>query len=152
MSEVSRLLDQMRRAYDGDAWHGPPLKRLLVGVDAVTADARPVAGAHTIAEIVRHVAFWKGVARRRLAGEVVLPPDDESWPATPAGWPETLALLDRRHAELAEAVAGIDDRRLADEVQSDHGRYSVYVLLHGVVQHDLYHAGQIALLKKPARP
>jgi uncharacterized damage-inducible protein DinB len=152
MSEVARLLDQMRRAWDGDAWHGPPLRRLLDGIDAAAADARPVAGAHSIAEIVRHIAFWKGVARERLTGAVVLPSDEESWPAAPAGWEESVSLLERRHAELVQAVAGLTDDRLADTAAGRDRNYTAYVLLHGVVQHDLYHAGQIALLKKAARP
>jgi uncharacterized damage-inducible protein DinB len=152
MSEVARISDQIRRAWDGDAWHGPPLRHVLAGVTAKAANARPIAGAHTIAEIVGHLAFWKDVVRQRLGGARVLPPDEEGWPAPrdagEAAWRDALALLERRHRELAEAAARLTDDQLGNPVAGKD--YTNYVLLHGAVQHDLYHAGQIALLKKAA--
>jgi uncharacterized damage-inducible protein DinB len=151
MSEVDRLIDQMARAWDGDAWHGPPLRKLLADVDPKTADGRPIAGVHSTAEIVRHVAFWKDVARRRLKGERVEPSDAESWPAAPATWPMTLADLAARYDQLVAAVAPLSDDRLDDVVPGKESDHTVYVMLSGVVQHDLYHAGQIALLKRAAR-
>jgi uncharacterized damage-inducible protein DinB len=154
MSEIHRILDQVQRAWDGNAWHGPPLRALLVDVSAAQAHARPIAAAHTIAEIVLHLAYWKDAVRRRLAGETVLPTEPEQWPAVgePSGaaWRAALALLEARHRALVEAVARLDDGRLADPVGGKD--YDVYVLLHGAIQHDLYHAGQVALLKKAAKP
>jgi uncharacterized damage-inducible protein DinB len=154
MSEIHRILDQMHRAWDGNAWHGPPLRALLAGVPAAQAHARPIGAAHTIAEIVLHLAYWKDTVRRRLGGETILPTEPEQWPAVSdrsgAAWREALALLEARHRALVEAVAQLDDARLNDPVGGKD--YDVYVLLHGVIQHDLYHAGQVALLKKAAKP
>jgi uncharacterized damage-inducible protein DinB len=152
MTEVDRMADQIRRAWNGDAWHGPPLRPLLSGVPAAVANARPVPAAHTIAEIVLHLAFWKDVVRQRLGGARLLPADEDSWPAVrdagEAAWQEAVALLDRRQQELAEAVARLTDEQLGNPVAGKD--YTNYVLIHGAVQHDSYHAGQIALLKKAA--
>jgi uncharacterized damage-inducible protein DinB len=153
MSEVARILDQMRRAWDGDAWHGPPLWPLLADVSAKEADARPIAGAHTIAELVFHIAFCKDEARRRVGGEHIVSPDAESWPphgvANEAAWKERRAFLQTKQRDLEETVAALSDDRLANPVACKN--YNVYVLLHGIIQHDLYHAGQIALLKRAIR-
>jgi uncharacterized damage-inducible protein DinB len=154
MSEIARILDQFRRAWDGDAWHGPPLLAVLKDVDAATANAHPIRGAHSIAEIVGHLAYWQGAARRRLAGEKVSPTEAEQWPPVPdttkATWEALTALLGERHRVLEEALSRLGDgdlsRQIGKEPSSD-----VYYLLHGIIQHDLYHAGQVALLKKAAR-
>jgi uncharacterized damage-inducible protein DinB len=152
MTEIDRILDQLRRAYDGDAWHGPPLRAVLAGVSSETASARPIRDAHTIREIVRHVTFWYDAVRRRIGGEVVDPQGTEDWPeADDAGeeaWRRELADLDRAHAALLGAAGplGVDDLERTVPGKPD----SVYILLHGLAQHNLYHAGQIALLKKAA--
>jgi uncharacterized damage-inducible protein DinB len=153
MSEVTRIVDQMRRAWDGEAWHGPAVWTLLSDVSAREAEARPIAGAHTIAEIVFHMAFCKEEARRRVGGELVITADAESWPTQSivgeAAWQETRALLQKRQQELEQTVAALTDDRLDAPVAGKN--YNVYVLLHGLIQHDLYHAGQLALLKRAAR-
>ena len=154
MGEVERIVDQLQRAFAGDAWHGPALRDLLADVDAARAAARPLAGAHTVAEIVDHVATWNDVVRRRLEGEWIssLPPE-EDWPAaelaSDAAWAEARRRLEESQARLVQAISRVADGDLPARVPEKD--YSVYVMLHGVVQHALYHAGQIALLKK-ARP
>jgi len=149
MSEMDRILDQLVCAYQGPAWSGPCVREVLDGVDAATADRRPIAGAHTIAELVEHITAWEDIVRRRFLGETVNVTDELDWPqpATGAsGWVRTLERLDRGHHALREVVRAFPAARL-DEISSD-GRRSFYVLIHGVVQHDLYHAGQIAVLRK----
>lgn len=153
MSEVARILDQMRRVWDGDAWHGPTVSVLLADVSSQEADARPIAGVHSIGDVVFHMAFWKDIARRRVGGEHVIPPDAESWPthriASEAEWNERRALLQTRQRELDETVAALSDDRLAAAIAGKN--YNLYVLLHGILQHDIYHAGQIAVLKRAIR-
>jgi uncharacterized damage-inducible protein DinB len=151
MSEVQTIIDQLRRAFEKEAWHGPSVSGLLSDVTATQAVTRPLAAAHNIWEIVLHIAAWESVVRRRLAGEPVSDlPDEEDWPpvreASEAAWRKTLRDLERGHRQLQEAVESLHDDRL-EEIVPGKG-YSVYVMLHGVVQHDLYHAGQIAMLKK----
>jgi uncharacterized damage-inducible protein DinB len=152
MNEIDRIIDQVRRAYDGDAWHGPPLRAILADVWAETASARPIRGAHSIREIVRHIAFWHDGVRHRIGGEAFEADEVEQWPGaiddSEAGWQQELADLERAHAALLEAVGRLAPEDLERPVPGK--PYNVYVLLHGLVQHNLYHAGQIALLKKAA--
>ncbi len=151
MTEAQRIADQLRRAYEGEAWHGPSIGELLSGVTGEQAARRPIPQAHSIWEIVLHVAQWEGFVRRRLKGDLVkdLPPEVD-WPpvkdTSEAAWQLALGNLARGNQELRNAIEVLSDERLREIVQGQ--RYSFYGLLHGVVQHDLYHAGQIALLKK----
>ena len=152
-SESARIADQLRRAFDGEAWHGDSLFEILAAVTEARAAARPIAGAHTIWELVLHVAAWDGAVLRRLGGAAVELSDAENFPpvrdASAAGWRAALAQVRRGHAELVAAVASLPDSRLDDMVPGKEGaHYTFYYMLHGVVQHELYHAGQIALLKK----
>ena len=142
----------MSRAYSGKAWHGPSLRGLLRGVTAEQAAKRPIPNAHTIWELVHHIAVWENVGRRRLTGDraAIEISSPEDWPPadeqSEAAWDQAKAALDRGHQALVEAIANIPESRLDAPVFE--GMSTVYVTLHGVIQHDLYHAGQIAMLKK----
>ena len=151
MTTPQTAADQLHRAYHGNAWHGPALRELLAGMSSRTAARRPIAGAHTIWEIVLHISRWEDVVRRRLAGEhIVSLPPQEDWPlpgnTTPAAWRKTLRDLRRSNSALVIAIRRFPARRLNGLVPGK--KHSFEHMLHGVVQHDLYHAGQIALLKK----
>ena len=150
MEEVARIKGQLKRAFEGTAWHGPSLMELLDGVTAATASAKPLPTAHSIWEIVLHIATWEDVVRRRCEGEIVEPSTEEDWPlvdgTSEEAWAAALELLTSGHQRLRSAVTGLTDSRLNDTAPGC--EYNVYFMLHGVIQHDLYHAGQIALLKK----
>lgn len=150
MSEVKRIQDQLRRSFEGPAWHGPSIKELVAGVTAEQATAKPLAEAHSIWEIVLHIAAWEEGALRRLAGDRAELSTEEDWPPVPdtseAAWRETLERMEQNHLRLRKALSSLDDSRLPEPVVD--GMSSVYGTLHGVIQHNLYHAGQIALLKK----
>lgn len=150
MTEIERILDQMRRAHEGGAWHGPSLREALDGVTAAQAAARPVPGAHSIREIVLHLAAWEDTLRRRLGGEPLAEPPEGDWPEGDgdgeAAWAALRGRLDDRSRRLREAVAALDDAGL-DEPPYE-GTYTRYATLHGAVQHLLYHAGQVVLLRK----
>jgi uncharacterized damage-inducible protein DinB len=153
MSEAARIADQLRRAFDGEAWHGDSVFEILKGVTAEQAAARPIAGAHTIWELVLHIAAWDGAVLRRMSGVAVTLSDAENFPpvtdASEAAWRTALAQVRKVHEELIAAVADLTDSRLYEKVPGKEGaHYTFYYMLHGVVQHELYHAGQIALLKK----
>jgi len=152
-SEPARIADQLRRAFEGDAWHGPAVLELLADIDAATAAARPLSGVHSIWELVLHVAVWDGVALRRLSGEKCQPQGEANFPpvakATAAAWRKAVTEMRRTHQALVKAVAGLSDSRLHDRVPGK--RYDFYHMLHGMAQHELYHAGQIAILKKAQR-
>lgn len=148
-SELARIADQLRRAMRGEAWHGPSLRELLEGVTAAQAAAHPVPGAHSIGEIVLHVAAWRDAVRLRLAGKEMRLADEQDWPVLAAGddaWSQARAVLERSTEMLVDALSREADANLDEPILP--GFPTRYVTLHGVVQHDLYHAGQIALLKK----
>jgi uncharacterized damage-inducible protein DinB len=154
MTEIERISDQFRRAFDGNAWHGPSVMALLEGVTAAQAAARPIPAAHSIWQLVRHIAAWERACLRRLNGDPARLTDEEDWPAvsdaSEASWKKTKDELIATHQQLLDKIAELDDSRLNQPIINDPSTSysSVYVTLHGGVQHDLYHAGQIAILKK----
>jgi uncharacterized damage-inducible protein DinB len=154
MSEATRIADQLRRAFDGDAWHGDSLFEILEGVTAAQAAARPIASAHTIWELVLHIAAWDGAALRRLGGTAVELADADNFPPVSAdvsdpAWHRATARVRNTHQDLVAAVVALPDSRIFEIVPGKQGaHYTFYYMLHGVAQHETYHAGQIALLKK----
>ena len=152
-SESALIADQLRRAFEGDAWHGPGLLELLGEVDAVTAAARPLPDVHSIWELVLHIAAWDGAALRRLGGKKAQLKGTANFPIVPkptqTKWREAIAHAKRTHDLLVKTVAGLPESRLRERVPGK--KYDFYHLLHGVVQHELYHAGQIAVLRKARR-
>ena len=153
-SEVDRIRDQFQRAFDGEAWHGPTVLELLKGVSAQQAAAHPVPGAHSIWELTMHIEAWERACLRRLNGDPARLTDEEDWrpinDTSEAAWESTKQQLVATHRELLDAVSNTDESRLNEPIITTQSTTfsSVYVTLHGVVQHDLYHAGQIAMLKK----
>jgi uncharacterized damage-inducible protein DinB len=154
LSEAALIADQLRRAFDGDAWHGPALLELLKDIDAATATAKPIRGAHSIWELVLHITAWDGAALSRLAGKKAQLKGAKNFPLVPkfgskpaeAAWQDTIDRTKSTHETLVRTVAVLPEERLRDQVPGK--KYDFYHLLHGVVQHELYHAGQIAILKK----
>lgn len=151
MGEIERIVDQMQKAFDGRAWHGPSVVALLSDVDADQAANRPLKERHTIWELSLHINAWREKVRRVLGGEKMESlPEEEDWPPVDdtdeKAWAKAIEELKLVHDELLEAVSGLSESRLDETVPG--ASYSFYNMLHGLVQHDLYHAGQIAILKK----
>ena len=148
MTSIQRLLDELQRAYDGDPWHGLPLMTLLANITPEQAADRTIPGAHTIAELVTHLAVWQDVARRRITGTVPTLTPEQDWP--PVGsWPAALDALSQSHLALLAAVEALVDADLDRPVELEgEGSHPLGVMLHGVAQHAAYHGGQIALLKR----
>ncbi len=153
MTEATRIADQLRRAFGGEAWHGDSVFEILDGVTAAQAAAHPIKNAHSIWELVLHISAWDGAVLRRMGGVAVELSDAENFPqvtdASETAWRTALARVRRVHEELVAAVATLPESRLYEMVPGKEGaHYTFYYMLHGVAQHELYHAGQIALLKK----
>jgi uncharacterized damage-inducible protein DinB len=149
-SETARIADQLDRAFKGEAWHGPALLEILADVNAVTAHARPIADAHSIWELVLHISAWEGAILRRMHGETLQLEGAENFPeiqdTSEAAWRSALEKLNRKHGELLASITAMPEPKLAEQVPGKD--YDFYFMLHGAVQHALYHAGQIAFLKK----
>jgi uncharacterized damage-inducible protein DinB len=153
-SEAALIAKLLRHAFDGDAWHGPAVLELLQDVDAATAAAKPLPDVHSIWELVLHVAVWDGAALRRLDGEIYQPEGTANFPVVPnqpteAEWKRTIADAKSTHDVLVKTVAELPESRLRERVPGK--KYDFYFMLHGIAQHELYHAGQIAILMKVQR-
>jgi uncharacterized damage-inducible protein DinB len=155
-AEIEHLLELLGEGFNKGAWHGPNLRGSIRGVTAREAAARPGSGRHNIWEIVVHAAYWKYAVRRRLLGEkrgsFELPgsnwferPGDRSEKA----WRANVALLEREHRRLRETVSSIQPEDL--DRRSHGSRTRVRRLIFGIAFHDVYHAGQIQLLKRLVR-
>jgi len=152
MNESGRLADQLNRALNGEAWHGPSWREVLDGVNAQAAVQRPVPNGHSIGEIVLHIVNWHDVVRRRIEGETPDVTDDQDWPraafASETEWKATTQRLFDTGRTLSDTIARFPEERLQEERGNNAGTW--YQLLIGILQHDLYHAGQVGLLKKAA--
>jgi uncharacterized damage-inducible protein DinB len=147
MRPTERLLDQLNRAFGGEAWYGPPLRNLLDGVDEEHAKQHPIAGAHSIFELVVHVRTWMDVVARRIAvSEDVLTTVEDWSDLAGTSWTETLEELEHAESRLVDAVARLSTERLEQKVAGQN--HSIHGEVMGVLQHNVYHAGQIAILKR----
>jgi len=151
LKETERIADQLKRGFDGRAWHGPSLMALLSEVEAEDAAARPLPERHTIWEIALHINAWRGYVIRTLNGERLDGlPDEVNWPPIPdtgqETWEQALDELKRIQGTLVAAISEFDEGRVDETVPG--APYTFYHMLHGIVQHDLYHVGQIAILKR----
>ena len=146
----AELAEAIRRSVVGPMWHGSSLGELLGDIDPRIAGARPLEQAHSIWELTLHIAVWTDVARRRVLGERVNPTAAEDWPVPQgtgvAEWTRDRARVHSSHDELADVVRSLPTGRLDATVAGCD--YTIRTLLHGVIEHDCYHGGQIALLKK----
>ena len=155
MNSLTRqLANHIKRTVTGPMWHGPALNEVLEGVTPEMAAARPLAGAHSVWELVLHVTVWADVARARLRGERIVDPlPAEDWPPvgdpTATAWTSAIERMRESYRGLADDVKQLDDSRLSEEIAGLD--YTVSNLLHGVIEHGTYHGGQIAILKKAAK-
>lgn len=156
MNELDHLADTLRRSVLGEAWHGPALAELLQDVSAEEASKR-LGQAHTIWELTEHISAWLNIVRRRMEGER-LTDENISWEdnyppvpqPTPENWNRTKTNVVEANHRLAQRVLAFPSVRLDEQVPGKD--YSFAVMLHGATQHVIYHAGQIALLKRLMRP
>jgi len=149
--ESTRIANQLERAHKGKAWHGPSLRFLLRGITVEEAAKRPIINAHSIWELVLHITAWDRVVCERIqGGKTTQLPKEQNFPAvsdsSEMAWKKALKDLETQHKALVAAIKAFPDRKLDNNLTG--GDYTYYITMHGAVQHDLYHAGQIAILKK----
>jgi len=150
MSELKRILNHYDGVLNGDAWHGDAIWKVLGEIPAQTAAARPLPGTHTIWELVSHMMFWEGVVTKRLAGLRTGVVDELNFPPMPAAteenWKTTLDEFRASNHTFREALAKLDPAKL--EQLTAAGKRTYYDEAHGIIEHHVYHLGQIAMLKK----
>jgi uncharacterized damage-inducible protein DinB len=150
MSQIDMVVDELKRSFEGEAWHGPALMEILDGIDARSAAARPLPNAHSIWELALHIAAWEDVATRRIHGETCTLNDEQNFGhverVNDSVWEQAVKNLRDKHARLLETVSKLPESRLHDRIPGKD--YNLLFMLLGVVQHAAYHGGQIALLKR----
>ena len=151
--EISLLLQIVDEGYEKKAWHGPNLRGSIRGLDLSEVSWRPAPGRHNIWEMVVHCAYWKYVVRRRIFGEKrgSFPLKGSNWfvrPATmtPKAWRDDIALLEDMHRRLLAAIVGLSPKDLNRVPRGS--TVSNAAIISGIAAHDVYHAGQIQLLKR----
>jgi hypothetical protein len=151
--EIALLLNLLDQAFDRKAWHGPNLRGSIRGLTAGQATWRPRPRRHCIAEVVAHAAYWKYAVRRKLRGDQrgSFPLPGSNWvplpdPLTAADWKRVITVLTDEHLVLRAVVAEFDPGRLHRRAPAS--RYTPAALIQGVAAHDVYHAGQVQLLKR----
>ncbi|MEW6321657.1 MAG: DinB family protein [Acidobacteriota bacterium] len=158
---ITILRSELRRSLHGPAWHGPALLENLADVSAVEAVARPIAGGHSIAEIAVHALAWLEEVTRRLHTDDARMPERGDWTTIDTlddkGWTDIKAALTNAGAALDAALAAFPPERLGVKVGGDAasaplGSGVPYgVMLHGLAQHNAYHGGQVAVVRRAAR-
>lgn len=150
-AELERLESQIKRSFEGPAWHGPSVLETLDGITPETAHAHPVAGAHSVWELVLHLAGTYELVLRRLGGEDAQLAPHQDWPPVPtptaSSWLGAVGALRELNERVRSAVLRFDADRL-DHPLSPGAPYTAYTQFIGITQHDLYHAGQIAILRR----
>ena len=155
MNEIARLIEQIEEGYERKAWHGPNLRGSLRGISAALAARRPGKGRHNIHEIAVHCAYWKYVVTRRITGgdRGSFPLKGSNWFARGGGgaseWRADLRLLRSTHLMLLRAVRRLDPAKLGKKPPGSRVDYRTTIF--GIAAHDIYHAGQIQLLKRLLR-
>lgn len=148
---LSRLEEQLGRAFEGEAWHGPSVFEALEGVNAEQAAALSIAGAHSIWELVLRLCGTYGLVLRRPGGDGRQMTESEDWPVVPApsveNWLDSISRLKQLNEELRQIARSFPVERL-DQPLVPEAPYTAYTQFIGIRQRNLYNAGQIAILKK----
>lgn len=149
MSEIEKIIDELKNIHNGNAWHGASLNDALSGITSEQAAARPLKQAHGVWEIVAHITGWEDVFRRRLEGQIISKPEAGDFPLpaelSERAWKKTLNELENAHRQLLLTVGKLSDSDLETKITGKD--YSYLFLLRKTVDHKVYHSGQIALLK-----
>ena len=150
MTAIASIIDQIHRSIEGNSWQGPSIRETLDGIGAADAAAHPVPGAHSAWELLLHVTAWMRAVHARMQGRITELAGDTDWPpvreTSETAWQAAFEDLRRSEAELAATLRTLRDDDLSGPVPNrDYDRYH---LLHGLAQHNAYHAGQMSLLKR----
>jgi uncharacterized damage-inducible protein DinB len=158
--DVDRLIAELNRQHDGDPWHGPSRSTILADVSAEEAAWQPGAGAHSIWENVLHMRSWTREVERRALGAYPAMPKDGDWPAvldtSEKAWTEAQASLDAAHQQLVAVVRRLGGKKISEKVGAtrEHPNgtgITNRAMLYSLASHDIYHSGQVSLLKRLAR-
>lgn len=147
MTEIDRITRLLEKTFGQQPWYGSSVMEILKTVNPLIVNQR-IGETHNIAELIEHMISWRAFATRRLLGDAAFQVSDAINFPISQNWDDTMKRLQQSQEDLVIAVKQFPEERLSELVPSNQFRYTYYTLLHGIIQHDVYHLGQIALLKK----
>jgi uncharacterized damage-inducible protein DinB len=147
MTEIERIVRLLEKTFEKQPWYGESIVAILSRVNSKDATTRH-GDTHTIIELILHMASWRQFVIQRLVGNVEFEITDEKNFPSPTSLEKAIEELQQSQQELVQSVTQFPEERLNELVPSSKLKYTYYTLLHGIIQHDVYHLGQIALLQK----
>lgn len=147
MDDIKNLSKLLQRVYGGKAWHGPSIMDVLKDVDDTTAKKK-LGNSHSIVQLVLHMVSWRTFVTRRVLGDSTFELTDEQNFPSETDWTTALQRLEQSQSELLGAIDTVTNEKLSESVANR--KYDFFVLLHGIIHHDIYHLGQIQLIRKYA--
>ncbi|MBL7858094.1 MAG: DinB family protein [Cyclobacteriaceae bacterium] len=145
--ETQHIAKLLHKAFTKNAWHGPSVLEVLNTITAEQTSKR-IGNAHTIIELVSHMTAWRIFTIKKLEGDKDYKVTDELNFPSPTNWTEVVQLLKESQAKLLQVMNHFPEEKLHEEVPHSSYHYTFYTMLHGIIQHDLYHLGQIVLITK----
>jgi uncharacterized damage-inducible protein DinB len=146
--EKAKIKDILQKSFHGPAWHGPSVMEVLTALTPDTVTQK-ISNAHTIIELVLHMAAWRDFVAKRLLGNNNFEVSEEANFPKETDWTSAMAALQQSQKDLMSAIDQFPDKKLQDTVPTR--KYDFYTMLHGIIQHDIYHTGQIVIIKKLKR-
>ncbi|HOX83219.1 MAG TPA: DinB family protein [Chryseolinea sp.] len=146
-SELTHILTLLKSTFEKNAWYGPSVQEVLKDITPSQSTQR-ISNTHSIIELVAHMTAWRTFVVKKLEGDVDYKVDDALNFPTPFNWETTLKELHESQAKLIAAIQNFDSSLLHDAVPNSSSGYTFFTLLHGIIHHDIYHTGQIMLIKK----
>ena len=145
--EIQLIISLLQKSYEHDPWHGPSIKEILKGITEEQS-LKHLPNTHSICELVAHMIAWREFVSLKLQGDEDFKMTDERNFPTPNGWYDVLKELEKSQKDLVVLLKQFPETRLTETVPFVSHQYTFYTLLHGLIHHDIYHAGQISLIKK----
>ena len=146
-TEKEKILSLLQRTYEKGAWHGPSVKEVLEKVSAESVFNK-LPNTHSIIELVMHMSTWRIFVTKKLEGDDAYKVSDEQNFRSDANWTKAVHELEESQQSLISAISNFPEEKLSSLVPQVSDKYTYYTLIHGVIHHDLYHAGQIMLINK----
>ena len=146
-TENERIVRLLEKTFDKQPWYGSSIMQVIKDVKPEITESRQ-GGAHSIIELVQHMISWRIFATKRLLGDTSYEVSEEMNFPKSITWEAAIKNLRSSQQALVEATKNFPDHRLGELVPSKTQKYTYYTLLHGIIQHDIYHLGQIAYIQK----
>jgi uncharacterized damage-inducible protein DinB len=143
--ETQKIIGLLQKSFNGPAWHGPAVMEVLATVTPQEA-AHKISTSHSVIELVMHMTTWRNFVTKRLQGDNAFEVSQEENFPKGTDWTAALNALEHSQEELINAINKFSEEKLLEIVPTR--KYNFYTMLYGIIQHDIYHTGQIVLLKK----